>query len=256
METLYITSKSDPRPPVNKMHLRLYSHHLCPYVERVRMVMRLKGISYQHVEVDLSVRPDWIFSIHKGAVPALEFPDGKIISESRVLMEYLDETYPHQYPLHDADHFKKTKCREYCTWGDELATNFWNLLVSKNDKGKPRALRIVKKILGVFEENLKEGTYFFGRDEIGFMDIYVFPHIERLFFIEGQGEKGNQLFSEMIGVPEYKRICEWYSLVKNDPRFAGLDCLSDQTAFVNNMKRSDEIGSFGLRLPLQFESKL
>lgn len=46
LETLYILDGKHPRPSFNLNHLRLYGHHLCPFVERVRLVLAAKNLSY------------------------------------------------------------------------------------------------------------------------------------------------------------------------------------------------------------------
>ena len=49
LETLYILDGKHLRPHFNLNHMRLYGHHLCPFVERVRLVMAAKNLSYQDV---------------------------------------------------------------------------------------------------------------------------------------------------------------------------------------------------------------
>lgn len=39
MDRIEIVNRTDPMPPPNKLHLRLYGHTLCPFVERVRLVL-------------------------------------------------------------------------------------------------------------------------------------------------------------------------------------------------------------------------
>jgi len=91
LEDMSIEMKHDKRPEINNSHWRLYGHPLCPYVERVKIALEYKGIEYQNVHVSLPHRPAWIFSMHTGAVPILEFPDGQYIAESMILMEMVDD---------------------------------------------------------------------------------------------------------------------------------------------------------------------
>ena len=46
LQPLEIRHSKYPMPPPNKKHLRLYGHVLCPFVEKVRLVLSAKGIKY------------------------------------------------------------------------------------------------------------------------------------------------------------------------------------------------------------------
>ena len=46
LETMTIMDKTYQRPAFNRNHLRLYGHHLCPFVERARLVLAAKNLAY------------------------------------------------------------------------------------------------------------------------------------------------------------------------------------------------------------------
>lgn len=46
LETLYITDVNTPKPPINTKQIRLYGHHNCPFVEKVRIALAAKNIEY------------------------------------------------------------------------------------------------------------------------------------------------------------------------------------------------------------------
>ena len=94
LTTLYITSSDQEKPATNKNYVRLYGHHLCPFVEKARLALSAKAIPYQNVEVDLSKKTPWHAAINGGLVPVIELPDGTIIHESKVVMEFVEEAYP------------------------------------------------------------------------------------------------------------------------------------------------------------------
>ena len=63
------------------------------------------------VNINLVTKPDWYFSRNPlGKVPCLEF-DGKVIFESLVTADYLDEVYPSPYLLNSVDPFRKAQDR-------------------------------------------------------------------------------------------------------------------------------------------------
>jgi glutathione S-transferase len=78
-------------PDVNRKYIRLYGHYMCPFVEKVRLVLAAKKIEYQVVQINLQRRTKWHYEINKGFVPMIELPSGDIISESLTIMEFLEK---------------------------------------------------------------------------------------------------------------------------------------------------------------------
>ena len=94
LTTLYVTSEDQAKPATNKNYVRLYGHHLCPFVEKARLALAAKAIPYQNVEVDISKKTPWHVAINGGFVPIIELPDGTILHESKIVMEFAEEAYP------------------------------------------------------------------------------------------------------------------------------------------------------------------
>ena len=46
LDDMEVMHSKYPRPPANENHVRLYGHVLCPYVEKVRLVLCAKRIQY------------------------------------------------------------------------------------------------------------------------------------------------------------------------------------------------------------------
>ena len=42
---------------------RLVSHHLCPYVQRVAIVLREKGVAFERIWIDLANKPEWFLKL-------------------------------------------------------------------------------------------------------------------------------------------------------------------------------------------------
>lgn len=79
--------------------LTLISHPLCPYVQRVAIVLLEKNIAFERKEVDLTNPPEWFLTISPlGKTPVLLVNDEPIF-ESAVICEFIDETYsPRLHP--------------------------------------------------------------------------------------------------------------------------------------------------------------
>lgn len=85
--------------------MRLYTYFRSSAAFRVRIALNLKGIAWEPVFVHLAKgehrQPEYAAINPQGLVPALE-DDGRLITQSLAILEYLEETRP-QPPLLPAD---------------------------------------------------------------------------------------------------------------------------------------------------------
>ncbi len=101
--------------------LKLISHHLCPYVQRSRIVLEEKFVPHELEFIDLAAKPDWFAAISPlGKVPVL-LVDGQPIFESAVIAEYLDEVTAGA--LHPADAFQKARHRAWIAFASSTLDN-------------------------------------------------------------------------------------------------------------------------------------
>jgi glutathione S-transferase len=82
--------------------LKLVTAKFSPYGHRVEMTLIEKNIPYEKIDIDLANRPDWFVKESPiGKVPIL-YIDDKILFESMVICEYLEESFS-DLPLHPKD---------------------------------------------------------------------------------------------------------------------------------------------------------
>ena len=92
-------------------------------------VHRLNPKTFEHHE-------DWFKAINpRGQVPALDH-DGKIITESTVICEYLEDVFPNDNPLRPTDAYDRAEMRVWTKWVDEyfcwcVSTIGWQRMISK-----------------------------------------------------------------------------------------------------------------------------
>ena len=72
MQTICVMGRDDALPAPNDDYLRLYGHTLCPFVERVRLI--LARTPYQRCDINLEKRTKWHYYLNDGFVPILETP--------------------------------------------------------------------------------------------------------------------------------------------------------------------------------------
>ncbi|XP_070566434.1 glutathione S-transferase omega-1-like [Ptychodera flava] len=176
----------DSLPPLQDGTIRLYSMRFCPFAQRSRLVLAAKRIPFEVVNCNLQKKPEWLLERNpKGQVPVLEH-DGKILYESMIVNDYLDQVFPGEKTLNPSDPFRKAK--------DGILLDFFSYQIGRNfhkvvtSHGKEEeAIEAVMIGIKKMEEQLqKRGTDFFGGKEPGMVDYNLWPWFERLKHMEGE----------------------------------------------------------------------
>lgn len=154
--------------------LRLISHHLCPYVQRVAIALAEKGVPHERVYVDLAEKPAWFTAISPlGKVPLLLVDGRTALFESAVICEYLEETMPGPR-LHPADPLERARHRAWIEFASAILGDIWGFETA-SDQGtvERKAGDLTAKFQRV-EEALHEGPYFAG-ERFGLVDAAFAP---------------------------------------------------------------------------------
>lgn len=76
--------------------------------------------------MDLSKKTPWHLAINGGMVPIVELPDGTIINDSKIILEYLEEAYPESgYPLLPKDPVERALLRLAIPASEEVVPSFY-----------------------------------------------------------------------------------------------------------------------------------
>ena len=191
---------------MSQSQFTLVSHPLCPFVQRVAIVLLEKGITFQRIDVDLRDRPDWFLAISpSGKVPLLKVPDGNegesVLFESIVICEYLEEIYP-EPALHPVNALIRAQHRAWIEFASAALADAWGFLNATDPQtalGKSAALR---GKLERFDIEISEGPYFAG-ERLSMVDIAMAP-VFRYFDILGF-EPNHQLFDGLNRVADWRR---------------------------------------------------
>ncbi|MEX0304883.1 MAG: glutathione S-transferase family protein [Leisingera sp.] len=139
--------------------LHLISHHLCPYVQRAVIVLSEKSIPHSRTYIDLADKPDWFRELSPlGRVPLLE-TGGRVLFESQVIAEYLDETTPGS--LHPEDPLERARHRAWIEFGSDTLAAIGKLYNAPDEAGFAHAAEAVRGRLERIAPEV-EGPFFAG----------------------------------------------------------------------------------------------
>ncbi|XP_059650246.1 glutathione transferase GST 23-like [Cornus florida] len=99
--------------------VKLLGTRSSPFVQRVKWVLKLKGIDYEEIEQDLIKKSPLLLNsnpVYKKVPVLLHFH--KPISESLLIIEYIDETWEHN-PLLPKDPYQRAMVRFWAKFIEE-----------------------------------------------------------------------------------------------------------------------------------------
>ena len=138
----------------------LISHHLCPYVQRVAIVLFEKGLSFERIDIDLGNKPDWFLRISPlGKTPVLLAND-QAIFESAVICEFLDDS--EQPRLHPDDALTRARHRAWMEFGSTILNTIGTFYSAANDDDLQKVAADIHRKFQRIEETLQAGPYFAG----------------------------------------------------------------------------------------------
>lgn len=160
----------------------IYSIEVCPFAQRSRMLLALKGIPFDLVEIDITKpRPTWFLELNPlGKVPVIAH-QGRVLNESSVINEYLEDVFP-QRPVFPADPYLKAQARiliDYCN--NRFTPNLYRVLMAQDGPRRERAVEAAVQDWAWLDAFLTrvspEGDLVFG--EFGMVDLTFAPFFQR-----------------------------------------------------------------------------
>lgn len=160
----------------SRVVLTLFSARDCVHCHRVRLVLAAKGVSYDHVIVDLDNPPEDLVDLNPyNSVPTLVDRD-LVLYDTNVICEYLDERYPHP-PLMPVDPLSRARLRLAIV----RLENDWLTLVDQIEEGGQVADVARKALTEELVKNASafKASKFFLSSEVSLADCAFAPLVWR-----------------------------------------------------------------------------
>ncbi|CAA7017521.1 unnamed protein product [Microthlaspi erraticum] len=142
-----------------------------PFSRRIELALTLKGVPYEFSEQDITNKSSlllWLNPVHK-MIPVLVH-NGKPISESLVILEYIDDTW-RDNPILPQDPYEKATARFWAKFVDEQIYVTAMKVVGKiGEERDDAAVEATRDLLKLLEKELV-GKDFLGGKSLGFVDI-------------------------------------------------------------------------------------
>ena len=202
--------------------LKLCGFHVSNYHNKVRIALLEKGIAF---EEDAGCRPsqndDFLARSPVGKVPFLELDGGQRLSESQVICDYLEETYPHK-PLLPRDPLQRARVRELIVYLELHVELVMRRLYGQVFFGKPAdealkqavEMELAKGLRGL-KALAKFGPYIAG-SELTYADCAAFVHLP-LVSLTTKLAYGRDYLDDLPQVKPYLQM------LKDRPAFAKVD---------------------------------
>ncbi|ESN94052.1 hypothetical protein HELRODRAFT_180212 [Helobdella robusta] len=231
MTTAKAYRKGSVFPPLEKGKLRLYSMRFCPYAERTRMILQFLNVPHEIVNINLRDKPDWFVERNPlGLVPVLEIDD-KVIFESPICAEYIDEVYGDNKLL-TKDPYKRAQQKMLLERFSKLPVGFYAGFRSKDPEELKKGSAEVNKVLQIFEDQLT--TKYFGGDHPNLVDLHIWPWFERFELVKQVS--GHEFMKEGV----YPKLDHWMKTMYELPAVkACLTPTKDNVEFIKQYANPD-----------------
>ncbi|XP_042488535.1 glutathione S-transferase U7-like [Macadamia integrifolia] len=153
--------------------VKLLGNYTSPFNRRVIWALKLKGVPFEFMQEDLYNNKSELLlksnPVYK-KIPVL-IHNGKPISESTVILEYIEETWP-ENPLLPLDPHERATARFWIKFIEDKIPIMFAFFLSIPGEEQDKAIKDWLEVLRTIEEHgLKEDKKFFGGANIGLTDL-------------------------------------------------------------------------------------
>jgi len=158
--------------------MTLYSNPNCAQSHRVRIVLGEKDLIFNVVDVDYGENNEDLVALNPNNSTPTFVDRNLVLYESRVIMEYLDERFPHP-PLMPVDPVVRAKTRMVLHY---IEKDLYGLLDDIKSTGEKKSTSAKEKLKDNLMLSLDfiQGKQFFLSDEFSLIDCSMAPILWRL----------------------------------------------------------------------------
>lgn len=152
--------------------IELLSYDFCPFIQPIAITLLEKGVPFKMTYLEQDNKPDWFEElVPSGQTPAL-YVDGKVLLESSIINEYLDEVTPDS--LHPEDCHLKAENRVWIEYSYKLLDTLYDVKVAETKQALSQAKETLIEQLHKLELQVKQNRYFNG-DSFSLVDTAYAP---------------------------------------------------------------------------------
>ena len=187
----------------------IYHIPVCPFSQRVEILLALKGLRQEvdfHV-VDITVpRPAWLLEKTRGtsALPVLETVDGRIIKESMVILQYLEDVFP-EPPVAQRDPYRRAVENMLVRLEGDFGNQGYRFVMNQDPAQRASLydgmLEQYRKLNDFLYLHSPDGTWLF--EDFGWAETVFTSFFMRFWFLD---------YYEDFALPEgetYARVRRW-----------------------------------------------
>ena len=210
------------------MKPKLISMKTCPFVQRSVITLREKNVDFDIEYIDLGNKPDWFLKISPlGKVPVLQVGD-KVLFESAVINEYLDEVYPPS--LHPTDPLDKAQNRSVVEFNSNILMTQYATKLAKTKDAFEEKYQALLAQLNKLEDLLGDNQYLNG-DKIHLVDLACAPLLYRALLME------KHFLPEIM--KELPRLKAWAERLAVRPSVQNSTVPEFEQLFLESVKKAD-----------------
>ena len=197
--------------------LTVYHIPVCPFCQRLEILLSLKGrgndVAFHVVDITRP-RPDWLVKKTRGttALPILETADGRIIKESLVILQYLEDIYPER-AIAQRDAYRRAVENMLTGMEGEFCTQGYQYVMNQNpdrrEAFREGMLKQYARLNDFLNEHAPSGSFLF--EEFGWAETVFTPLFMRFWFLEYYED-----FDLPIEEP-YARVRRWRDACLSHP---------------------------------------
>ena len=190
-------------------NITVYHIPICPFSQRLEILLALKGIkdsvNFEVVDITKAV-PDALLKKTDGSTefPVLETTDGKIIKESLVILQYLEDVFD-KHPIAQQDPYKRAIENWLVKFENDFIIQGYTYLLNQDinlrDAMRDDMLKQYARLNNFLVEHAQTGPFLF--ENFGWAETVFTSFFMRFWFLE---------YYEDFQLPDtkhYQRVREW-----------------------------------------------